>query len=85
MSDAIPVRVMVHAAWDEIELALPPTATVAELKRAALARARVTRAPEAFEVKYRGAVVDDARTLGDAGIVPNAHVIVLSRRRLPVR
>ncbi|MGH7629960.1 MAG: hypothetical protein ACREOF_11395 [Gemmatimonadales bacterium] len=86
MSDLLPVRVMVHDVWDEVKLEVPGSASVGELKRLALERARVARDPDDYLVKYRGAEVrDETRTLAEKGIVPNAPLIVLSRRRRPVR
>jgi hypothetical protein len=86
VSDTVPVRVMVPDVWDEVLLELPPTASVAELKRLALARFRVRYDPEDYVVKFRGAEVqDEACSLGEAGIGPNAPLIVLPRRRRPVR
>ena len=82
----IPVRVMVLDTWDEIPLNVPPTATVADVKARALAQARVTRPTEDYEVKFRGAVVPEgATTIADAGLVANAALIVLGRRRVPAR
>jgi hypothetical protein len=82
----IPVRVLVMDTWDEIPLHLEPATPVADLKREALARAHVARSPDEYLVKYRGAEVwENGMTLADAGVVPNAALIVLPRRRLPVR
>jgi hypothetical protein len=36
-------------------------------------------------VKFRGMELDDGMSLADAGVVPNAGLIVLTRRRWPVR
>jgi hypothetical protein len=86
VSTTLPLRVMVTDVWDEAPLQLSPAATVAELKRAALEHVRVRRDPAGYEVKYRGAaLLDENRTLSDLGIVPNANLIVLPRRRRPVR
>lgn len=80
------LRVTVLDAWDEFPVRLPGTATVKDLKREALARARVRAAPEEYEVKYNGARLDDeGRPLAELGLPPNAAVIVLPRRRRPVR
>lgn len=80
------LRVMVLDAWDEFPVRLPGTASIADLKREALARARVRAAPEDYEVKYNGARLDeDGRPLAELGLSPNAAVIVLPRRRRPVR
>ena len=86
MSTIMRLRVMVPAVWDETALSLPCSTTVAELKSAALDRFRLRSDPEGFEVKYRGArLLDESRSLADHGIVQNANLIVLPRRRRPVR
>jgi len=85
MTATVPVRVTVLDTWDEIALEAAPDATVADLKRQALSRAGVTRSPDEYLVKYHGAEVADANTVTRAAIEPNAALIVLSRRRTPVR
>ena len=82
----LPLRVMVPDVWDEVALDLPATTPLAELKRRALAATRVPADPEGYVLKYRGAELqDESRSLGEAGLVPNAPLIVLARRRRPVR
>ena len=85
MTPLLPVRVMVTDAWDEVPLQLPAAATLGELKRQALEATRVTRDPAGYLVKYRGAEQSDDVSLADAGVVPNAGLIVLARKRRPVR
>ena len=87
MSDAgFPVRVMVAPAWNTIELRVAPQTTVRELKRRAMREAKIDPDSDEFVVKHRGAeVLDESLTLDGAGIVPNAHLIVLHARRQPVR
>jgi hypothetical protein len=86
MSTTLPVRVMVESAWDQVALDVPGTTTVAELKRRALAMTHAGGAAESYEVKYRGALVlDEERSLADSGVVANASLIVLPRRRRPAR
>ncbi len=86
MTPILPVRVMVQDAWDEVLLELPPATPLAELKRRALAATYVTRDPGGYLLKFRGAELEDeSRSLADAGLVPNGAVIVLPRRRRPVR
>jgi hypothetical protein len=86
VSELLPVRVMVHDVWDEVKLEVPGTASVRDVKRLALERARVRHDPDGYLVKHRGAELqDETRTLTDEGIAPNAPLIVLSRRRRPVR
>ena len=86
MSDLLPVRVMVQDAWDEVRLDLPSTTPLAEVKRRALEATRVTRDPAGYVLKFRGAeILDESRSLTEAGLVPNGALIVLPRRRRPVR
>jgi hypothetical protein len=77
---------MVLDAWEEVPLALPPSTTVTELKERALARARIDTPAEQYLVKFRGAeLAEGEATLGDSGVVPNGALIVMPRRRVPVR
>jgi hypothetical protein len=86
MTGSLQVRVMVEDAWDEVLLELPGGTPLSELKRQALERTHVVRPASEYLIKYRGAAVsDESRTLADAGLVPNAPVIVLAKRRRPVR
>jgi hypothetical protein len=80
------LRVMVQDAWDEIPLDLPPGTSLAELKQLALKATKVMRNPDEYLLKFRGAeLYDESRSLADAGLVANGAVIVLPRRRRPVR
>lgn len=84
--DTIPVRIMVHEAWDEVELDFSPATSVAAAKQRALELTHVSEPADIFEVKYRGgAILDENLSLEAAGVVPNAALIVLRRRRSPVR
>jgi hypothetical protein len=86
MTGSVPVRVTVADVWDTVPLELPPSTSLADLKREALLRARVRHDPGEYVVKFRGAeMLDESVTLKDAGIPPNAALIVLPRRRRPVR
>jgi hypothetical protein len=85
MTPLLPVRVMVSDAWDEVPLQLPTSATLGDLKRQALEATRIVRDPSAYLVKYRGAELADDLSLAEAGVVPNAPLIVLGRKRRPVR
>jgi hypothetical protein len=80
------LRVTVEDVWDEVALELSPDTPVGEIKRQALALTRVTRDPSHYVLKYRGAELsDESRTASAAGLVPNGALIVLARRRRPVR
>ena len=80
------VRVWVPDVWDIVELTTRPAETVAEVKAAALSRAIGPAAdPADFEMKYRGAHVDESRTLAELQVPSGAPMIVLPARRRPVR
>jgi len=82
----MPVRVMVEDVWDQVLLELPTSTPVGEIKRQALAATRVRRDPSNYVLKYRGAELsDESRSAIEAGLVPNSALIVLARRRRPVR
>ncbi len=86
MTPNLRLRVMVQDAWDEIPLDLPVDTPLAELKRLALAGTKVMQDPDEYLLKFRGAeLYDESRSLADAGLVANGAVIVLPRRRRPVR
>jgi hypothetical protein len=86
MSATLPLRVMVQDVWDEVRLDLPPGTSLSEVKRRALDLARVVRDPAGYVLKFRGAELqDETQSLADAGLVPNGALIVLPRRRRPVR
>ena len=86
MTPDLRLRVMVQDAWDEIPLDLPPGTSLAELKRLALEATKVMRDPDEYLLKFRGAeLYDESRSLAEAGLVANGAVIVLPRRRRPVR
>jgi hypothetical protein len=82
----LPVRVMVEAMWDQVSFELPAATTVGEIKQRALNLTHASGRAEEYLVKYRGAeLLDEARSLAETGVVANAALIVLSRRRRPVR
>jgi len=86
VSPPIPVRIMVLESWHEIPLLLDPGTAVSEAKHRALQAARAAGQPEEYLIKYRGAEVPEGTTtVQQAGIVPNANLVVLRRRRQPVR
>jgi hypothetical protein len=86
MTDALPLRVTVEDVWDEVLLELAPETPVAEIKRQALARTRVKGDPAQYVLKYRGAELsDESQTVAASGLVPNGALIVMARRRRPVR
>jgi hypothetical protein len=86
VSATLPLRVMVQDAWDEVRLELPSATPLSDVKRHALEATRVTGDPSNYLLKFRGAeLLDESRSLADAGMVPNGALIVLAKRRRPVR
>lgn len=85
MSGELSLRVRVQDVWDEVRLSAASTSSLGELKRRALDVTRVVRNPDGYVVKFRGAEIADGATLEEAGVVPDANLIVLPRRRRPVR
>ena len=82
----LPIRVMVEEAWDQVTLELPAATPLSEVKRKALELTHSRGNPDDYLVKFRGAeVLDEGRSLAEAGVVSNAALIVLPRRRQPVR
>jgi hypothetical protein len=77
---------MVEDVWDEVALELPPDTAVGEIKRQALAATHVKRDPSEYVLKFRGAELsDESRSAAESGLVANSALIVLGRRRRPVR
>ena len=86
MTAPLSLRVTILDTWDDIALTLPGNTPIADLKRTALAKSKVRRAPAEYVVKYNGAeLYEPGNTLANAGVVPNGALIVLRRRRAPVR
>jgi hypothetical protein len=86
VSENLRLRVTVQDAWDEVPLDLPATTSLVDLKRAALDATKVIRDPDEYVVKFRGfELLDESLSLADSGLVANGAVIVLPRRRRPVR
>ncbi|MBK7924720.1 MAG: hypothetical protein IPJ95_14010 [Gemmatimonadetes bacterium] len=82
----MPVRIMVEDAWDEVTLDLPASTPVHDAKRRALALTHRMGDVSGYVIKFRGAeLFDEGRSLADHGVVANAALIVLPRRRRPVR
>lgn len=82
----LPIRVTLLDTMDELALTVPATTRVSEVKQAALSRARIKRSPAEYVVKYKGAeLFEGSKTLADAGVVRDGALIVLLRRRIPVR
>jgi hypothetical protein len=86
MTGALPLRVMVEDVWNEVPLEVPADTQLGEIKRQALRASHVTQDPSHYLLKYRGAELsEESRSAAEAGLVPNGALIVLARRRRPVR
>jgi hypothetical protein len=80
------IRVQVAEAWDAIRVQVAPSTIVDDAKRAALDLLMSdTSDPDAYEVKLRGVLVDERATLQDAGVRDGATLLVIGRRKRPVR
>jgi hypothetical protein len=86
MTSPMPLRVMVEDVWDEVPLEVQAETPVGEIKRQALLASHVKRNPSDYVLKFRGAELsDESRSAADSGLVPNGALIVLARRRRPIR
>jgi hypothetical protein len=82
----LPLRVTVEDVWGEVFLELSDDLPVAEVKRQALELTGVKGDPSRYVLKFRGAEMsDESVSLANSGLVPNGALIVLARRRRPVR
>lgn len=86
MTSEIELRAHVLEAWDQVVLRVPAATPIAEVKRRALEAAKVSDDPAEFLVKFRGAEVrDESRSVHDEQIPGDGAIIVMRRRRVPVR
>jgi hypothetical protein len=84
---ALPLRVTVGDTWVPLPMDAAPSETVAQVKARALTASGIdaARAGE-YEVKMGGALLpDERRTLEALEVKPGTALIVLARRRRPVR
>lgn len=84
---AMHVRVTVADAWKTVTLEAAAGESAAALKLKALASVQIdgARAP-GYELKVGGALVrDESKPLAALGVRSGASLVVLSRRRRPVR
>ena len=83
---SIPLRVTLTDVWDEFHLDLPSETPLSQVKQQVLDLGRLPADPARYVVKYRGAsLTDESRSLADLGVVKNAALIMLPRRRQPVK
>lgn len=84
---SLPLRVTVGDTWMPLEIDAAPNETVAQVKARALAASGIDAARAGdYEVKLGGArLPDERRTLEALEVKPGTALIVLARRRRPVR
>ena len=83
---AITIRVEMPEVWDVVRIVAEPTQPVIDVKKAALAALSPGAAPEEMVVKLRGwEILDEMASLADSGIVDGSILVMMFRRRRPVR
>ena len=84
---ALSLKVRLGDTWQELDLDSSVDESVASVKNRALAaQRRGTQAGSVYEVKFGGALVrDETASLGSLGATDGSSLIVLARRRRPVR
>lgn len=85
-ADAVTIRVQAAEAWDAVRVTCRLTATVAEVKRAAMAVLLPdVVATDDYCVKFRGALIDnESISLAQAGAKAASTLFVTARRRRPI-
>lgn len=87
ISGRMTVRITVGDTWTPAVLEASADETIAAVKARALAAAEIPAdRASVYEVKVGGALVrDERRTLEETGVRNGAGLVVLARRRRPVR
>lgn len=86
MNPELNLRVRVLESWSDVVMHLPAPTTIGAVKRQALAAAHVITDPERYLVKFRGAELsNESRSLADEQVPTDGALIVMRRRRTPVR
>ena len=81
------IRVQSADLWDSIRVDAPPSEPVISVKRAALDSLYPSHAsPDEWVVRLHGfEILDEERSLADAGVKEGSILLLVSRRRRPVR
>ncbi|MEO7503260.1 MAG: hypothetical protein ABIW94_11535 [Gemmatimonadaceae bacterium] len=81
------IRVQVMDLWDSVRVDAPPTETVLAVKRAALAALYPDGAdPNDLVVRLHGyEILDEAQSLSEVGLRDGSILLLVARRRRPVR
>jgi hypothetical protein len=85
-ADAITIRVQAAEAWDAVRVTCSPSASIAEVKRAAMqVLLPDVQATDDYCVKLRGVLVEqEAVSLAQAGVRAASTLFVTARRRRPI-
>jgi hypothetical protein len=84
--DALTIRVEVPERWDVALLSAAPTASIVQVKRAALSHVSPGDDASVYVIKLRGfEVLDENVSLADAGARDGSIFLLTHRRRRPVR
>jgi hypothetical protein len=82
----ITIRVEMPEVWDVVRIVAATTQPVIEVKNAALHALYPEAAPDEMVVKLRGwEILDEMASLADCGIVDGSILVMMFRRRRPVR
>ena len=81
------IRVQVMDLWDSVRVDSPPTETILSVKRAALAALYPDGAdPDALVTRLHGyEILDEAQNLSEVGVRDGSILLLVARRRRPVR
>jgi len=81
------IRVQVADLWDSVRVDAPPTESVLSVKRAALAALYPDGADlDELVVRLHGyEILDEAQSLAEAGVRDGSILLLVARRRRPVR
>jgi len=81
------IRVQVADLWDSIRVDAPPSEPVIFVKRAALDALYPNHSfPDEWVVRLHGfEILDEERSLADAGVKEGSILLLVARRRRPVR
>ena len=82
----ITIRVEMPEVWDVVRIAASPTQPVIEVKTAALHALYPETAPDEMVIKLRGwEILDETASLADCNVVDGSILLLMFRRRRPVR
>lgn len=83
---AITIRVEMPEVWDVVRIVVSPAQPVTDVKKAALQALRPETAPDEVVMKLRGwEILDELSTLAECGVNDGSILVMMFRRRRPVR